>query len=192
MNYSKIFKRQTFVVVASVCALIMVFAGVSYALFQKNLQGSDLVINTGTLKITFHEGTVITDDLVPMSDSDGKTNGNSYTFTVDNSGSLNVKYQIQIYNDKSATGTLVPHQYVMLSLDGGNPVKLSDLTKDSGTSESDYVYVLGTGTIAAKTGSDTPSNTHTVRVWIKSDAPASIIGNVVALKLNVISEVQGT
>ena len=84
MNYSNIFKKQTTLIVGSVCVLLIVFLGVSYALFNKNLEGDKLVVTTGDLKVTYNGGNLIGGDLTPLSDADGKINGSLYTFSINN------------------------------------------------------------------------------------------------------------
>ncbi len=59
MNYSNIFRKQTTLIVGSICLLLIVFLGISYALFNKNLEGDKLVVNTGDLKVTYTGGNQI-------------------------------------------------------------------------------------------------------------------------------------
>lgn len=183
MNYSNIFKKQTFLIVGSICLLMAVFVGISYALFSKNLEGDKLVVKTGDLKVTFAEGNVIGGEIIPLSDDDGKTEGSLYSFSIQNTGTINSSYTISIATDATIVGTHLPHQYIRVSYDGGDPVTLSSLTKMSGTEDNNTVYFLKQGSI-----SNGATENHELRVWISEDSPASIIGNVVALKLKVLSE----
>lgn len=184
MNYSNIFKKQTTLIVGSICLLLIVFLGISYALFSKNLEGNKLVVKTGDLKVTFAGGNSIGGEIVPLSDTDGKTSGSLYSFTIQNNGTINSAYTISIYADSTIAETKLPHQYIRVSYDNGNPVALNSLTKMSGTSDNNAVYLLKQGGIV--TGA---TESHTLRVWVSDAAPSSIAGNVVALKIKVLSEV---
>ena len=187
MDYSKIFKKQGFLVVGSICLILIVLIGVSYAIFQKNLiSENNLVVKAGDLEITFNEGTTISGELVPMTDDDGVESGSEYSFTVENTGTLDASFSIQIYADTLVSGTHIPHKYVKLSYDGGEAMRLSDLEKvTTGANESGNVYKVGSGSINSGTNQD-----HVIRLWVSNDAPTDIIGNVIAFKLKVVSEVK--
>lgn len=189
MNYSNIFKKQTFLIVGSICLLMIVFVGISYALFSKNLESKELVVKTGDLKVTFTGGNVIGGDIIPLSDSDGMTNGALYSFDIDNtSGKLDTSYTISILTDSSVTGTRLPHSYIRLSYDGATPVTLSSLPVSSGTTDNDKVYILKTSGIAKGIKDDK----HNLRVWVSNSVPSNVVGNTVGLKLKVISEVDAS
>lgn len=187
MNYSNIFKKQTTLIVGSICLLLIVFLGISYALFNKNLEGDKLVVTTGDLKVTYTGGNLIGGDIIPLSDADGKANGSLYSFTINNNGTINSFYTISISADSTISGTKLPHQYIKVSYDGGNPVALNSLTKMSGSTENDAVYLLKQSGIV--TGA---TENHTLRVWISDTIPTSVVGNIVALKIKVLSEVNAS
>lgn len=185
MNYSNIFKRQTFMVVGAICIIMVVFIGISLALFTKNVEGKNLVVKSGNLQITFKQGNAISGELLPMSDTDGKSKGSLYSFDITNTGTVEANYSVQIYADTSVSGTHIPHQYVRVSYDGGTPVALSSLEKaTTGAKESGNVYTFGKNNISVGT---TNKQSHTIRIWIKEGAPTSIIGNTIALKIKVVS-----
>lgn len=181
MNYSNIFKKQTFLIVGSICLLMAVFVGISYALFSKNLEGDKLVVKTGDLNVTFNEGNIIGGEVVPLSDADGKANGSLYSFSIRNTGNINTAYTISI---SALSGSSLPHQYIRISYDGGTPVALNSLTKMSGTSDANNVYLLKQGGIVSGA-----TESHQLRVWVSNSAPSSVIGNGIGLKLKVLSEV---
>lgn len=187
MNYSNIFKKQTFLIVGSICLLMAVFVGISYALFTKNLEGDKLVVKTGDLKVTFAGGNLIGGEIIPLSDTDGKTDGSLYSFSIQNTGTINTAYTISIAADQTVSGTRLPHQYIKVSYDGGNPVTLSSLTKMSGTGDNDNVYMLKQGGIIKDA-----TESHQLRVWVSDSAPSSVAGNIVAFKIKVLSEVDTT
>lgn len=184
MNYSNIFKKQTTLIVGSVCILLIVFMGVSYALFNKNLEGDKLVVTTGDLKITYTGGNLIGGEIIPLSDTDGPTNGSLYSFEINNEGTINSSYTITLSTDETVTGTKLAHQYIRLSYDGGAPVTLSTLTKMSGSSENNSVYLLKQAGIT-----NGAVENHNLRVWISDSAPTSAVNSIVALKIKIASEV---
>lgn len=186
MNYSKIFKKQSTFVVLSVVLLLVLFIGVSYAIFQQRLESTNnMVLKSGNFELSFTEGSEITADVIPMSDETGLTGGELYTFNVKNTGSINAKYSILLYTDTSVSGTYIPHEYLRVSYDSGTPKSLSDFIKDTiGEDESGNYYKIATGTLDSNTNED-----HNIRIWIKEDAPSSVVGNVVALKIKLVSEV---
>lgn len=187
MNYSNIFKKQTTLIVGSVCVLLIVFLGVSYALFNKNLEGDKLVVTTGDLKVTYNGGNLIGGDLTPLSDADGKINGSLYTFSINNNGTIDSNYTVTIGVDSSVNGVKLPHKYIKLSYNDGNIITLDELTKMSGTSETDSVYLLKQGSIV-----NGATEEHSLRVWVSENAPTTIEGNIVALKIKVLSEVDAS
>ncbi|MGM9834606.1 MAG: hypothetical protein ACI31M_02350 [Bacilli bacterium] len=185
MKLNEMFKRQTFLIVGSIVLLLIVFAGISYAFFTKVLKSeNDIIVKSGDLEITFNGSDTITGDFLPLSNDDGMVQS-GYTFTVNNTGTLNAAYKVEVYADTSVEGTHIPHQYLMISLNGGEAVQLSTLTKTTTNEvEKENVYLLGNGTVEKKN-----SKENIIRLWIKEDAPTDIIGSKVALKVKVTSEV---
>lgn len=185
MQLNRLFKRQTYLIVGSIVLLLIVFAGISYAFFTKTIKSEgDVVIKSGDLQINFNGNDVLSGDFLPLSNADGMALS-GYTFSVENTGSLNVSYKVEIYNDTSVAGTMIPHEYLMVSYNGAEAKQLSTIDKTTtGEDENGNVYLLGNATLASNNTSD-----NVIRVWIKDDAPASIVGNKVALKVKVTSEV---
>ncbi len=108
MNYKKIFKRETKVIAYVVICLTLVVLGTSYALFlQVNNNTNNQVVKAGTLQITFSEGTTtgVTEDddscLSPKSDSEGSTEGCNFKFSLTNTGTLPMQYNLLIYDNKT-------------------------------------------------------------------------------------------
>lgn len=185
MKLDGVFKRQTFLIVGSIVLLLVVFAGISYAFFTKVIKSeSDVIVRSGDLQIIFNGSDVISGDFLPISNEDGMAM-DGYTFSVSNTGSLNVAYKVEIYSDTSIDGTPIPHEYIMVSFNGEEAKQLSTLTTTAtGYSEIENVYLLGNANLAKNNTSD-----NTIKLWISEDAPLSIIGNKVAFKVKVTSDV---
>lgn len=182
------FKKRMYYIIGLLIVVLVVFAGISFAFFTQVIKSeNDVVVKTGDLVITFNNGDTISGDFVPTSDDIGMTL-DGYTFKVKNDGTLNASYKIELYADSSVEGTHIPHEYLMVSIDGEPAKQLSTFTKST-TSENELenVYLIGEGTV-----DKTLESTHVIRVWIKTDAPNTIIGNKVALKVKVTSEVNKT
>ncbi len=95
MKYTSIFKRQSFIIVISIITISVIIIGASYALFVSSHQGEDQTLSAGTLSATFTEDTIISTNLVPLSDVDAlAASDNVYTFSLSNTGSLAMEYKI--------------------------------------------------------------------------------------------------
>ena len=118
-----------------------------------------------------------------------------------NNGTLPASYDLVIYNDPTVyttnalKDTAVPFSNIKVSVDGGTPSLISALTLDTASQsisssvpyyEHQIKYIVKSGlTLAGKVGNTTDSKTHTIRVWIKSDAEEEgVSGGRVALKVD--------
>jgi hypothetical protein len=190
VNYKQIIKKQTTIIALSVIGMCLIIISTSYALFMKvNTSTNNQVVEAGTLTTTYSNGSTLTTSMVPQSDTDGlATTG--YAFSVTNTGTLPMKYEITIYNDPDVTLTNeVAQQYIRISLDNGTPRTLSGIAKTSDTAtetnENNIKRVLSSGLVIMPTGQTGDVATHNVKLWIDEDAPESIIGKTVALEISV-------
>ena len=190
MRYENIIKKQTTIIAVSVIVMVIIIISSSYALFmQVDESKSVQTISSGTLLAQFSSGTTITAAFVPVSDTDGlATTG--YSFIVTNTGTLDMNYEITIYNDPDATLTnALAHQYIKVSIDGATPVLLSTLAKTSDTSsqtnENLIHRVVKNGLSVKAKGTTGDVATHNVKVWVDEDAPTSIIGKTINLKIGM-------
>ena len=205
MNINNVIKKQTTVIALTVIGICIGLLGISYAIFFKVDDSTNVqTVSSGSLVVQFGEGSKITTEMLPQTDEEGMAT-TGYSFSVTNKGSLDMLYDIFIYNDPDASNDtnniMLPHQYIKVSIDGSDPVLLSEL-EDSGvtvTSDSNYSDYNLTGEnnikrIAGKdifvraAGSGKDINTHIIKLWITEDAPTSIIGNTVALEIQVFGE----
>ena len=205
MNINNVIKKQTTVIALTVIGICIGLLGISYAIFFKvNDSTNNQTVSSGSLVVQFGEGSKITTEMLPQTDEEGMAT-TGYSFSVTNKGSLDMLYDIFIYNDPDASNAtnniMLPHQYIKVSLDGSDPVLLSEL-EDSGvsiTSDSNYSdynltgennikKIIGKDIFVRAAGSGKDINTHIIKLWITEDAPTSIIGNTVALEIQVFGE----
>ncbi len=205
MNINNVIKKQTTVIALTVIGICIGLLGISYAIFFKVDDSTNVqTVSSGSLVVQFGEGSKITTEMLPQTDSEGMATS-GYSFSVTNKGSIDMLYDIFIYNDPDASNdfnnTMLPHQYIKVSIDGSDPVLLSEL-EDSGvtvTSDSNYSSynltgennikrIVGKDIFVRAAGSGKDVNTHIIKLWITEDAPTSIIGNTVALEIQVFGE----
>ncbi len=216
MNYKNVFKRETKVVAIVVIALTLVVIGSSYALFmQVDDNDQNQVVTAGTLTIVYKNGNEVnpsanveedgTTCLTPMGDEDGKTNGCNFQLSIENKGTLPMKFDLLIYNGSSTTD-LVSYDYIKYHLTQrvtnavpdssslndlqGTEVesakKLSELQSPQNQEEENNKdkKVLTSGVIQPKQTIE-----YTLKIWIDDQAPESIINKQVDLQLDVAGTV---
>jgi len=201
MNYKDVIKRQTKVIAITAIALSLVVIGATYAAFmQVDTNTQDQEVVAGYLRIVYGDGSTITEDMVPMSDTQGMAQ-NGYTFTVTNngireSGDLPLEYFVSIFNNKDVGAQdFLAHSQYRISIDGSEPVYLSDLAKTADTAtetvENNIKRLLLTDWIDVRNtaGDTSPVNMHTIKIWIKEDADTNIVGKKVNLQIKVTGEV---
>lgn len=203
MNYKRIFKRETKVIVYIVICLTLVVMGTSYALFlQVNHNTNNQVVTAGSLKITYSGGNTVTVDensdsncLTPQNDSDGGGNGGcKFTLSISNTGTLPMQYNLLIYNNTSdapSGATFVNHSLIRHSLrkqytvaNKNETVTTAAALGDLNNYNSTTKRILETSVIEAG-----ETITFALNIWIDESASADIIGQYVYLKLDVMGTV---
>lgn len=212
MNYTNIIKRQNRAMIIIVFVLVLAVLGVSYAVFmQVGSNTNNQVITAGVLKIEYAStngyinGSNST--IVPKS-NDKAFEEAGYNFSVKNTGTLPVTYQVYLYinydeyeKDKAA-GTIKGNifeklEYLKYSLNTNNNKKnkiskLASVKKyvDETLVETSKLvrkYQIYEGTLS---GNQTIDN-HNLRLWLDEDADLDQINRYVYLKLEVNSYVTG-
>ena len=192
MKYTNIFKKQSFIIVVSIILITVIIIGASYALFVSSHQGEDQTLSAGTLSATFTEDTIISANLVPLSDADAlAASNNVYTFSLSNTGSLAMEYKLTLSNylDGVNDSNMLAHKYIKIKFDNETPVYLDSLPKvdSSKTNENEIVYVIKTGII----NSGVSNESHTIRIWISdtdssgAETEESIIGKTIGFKIGL-------
>jgi len=153
---------------------IVALVGATYAAFTYlGIGEKKNVIETGDLRLKLDEGTsagISLDNAVPVTDEVGLTN-TPYKFTLENTGSLPMKYRIRVVEDTAA-----------ITADGCSSKKLDfaklrfQIKKNSTAGSSlplnnDSNYVIDEGTLAVN-----GKNTYELRLWIASTAGNEVSG----------------
>lgn len=189
-----------------VVILLVAVLGISYALFMQVTDNTNnQVVTTGTLQVEYSSNNGYIsgdtyDQLLPMSNDAGLTQ-NGYEFSVKNTGSLPVTYNVYIYinyagyNEDKASGAIDGEIFEDLSLikynlqvndDNSNSIyKISD--KVSKEENGVKKYNIYTGSVDANNA----INSHKLRIWLDEDIDTINIGKYIYLKLEVASYVTG-
>lgn len=207
MKYTKIIKKEIKVMVVVVVVLLLVVLGVSYALFMQVTDNTNnQVVTTGSLQIEYAStnGYIENDtykELLPMSNDQGLLQS-GYEFSVKNTGSLPVAYNVYLYlneeeyNKDVQAGTISGSLFEDLSLihynlqtnDDGN--KDINILSEQTIKEEDGItkYILHSDEVSSKTNT---INNHKLRIWLSEDVDVAEIGKYIYLKLEVTSYVKG-
>ena len=206
MEYKKIIKRQTKVMIFVVLVSLFLIMGTSYAYFMK-VDGNekDQVITSGTLKIDYSNKNGYIDNnvypnLVPMSNIEGlKQNG--YDFSVKNTGSLPVSYQVYLYVNKADYNKDLNNNVISGELfEDLNSINynietndiINNVIKTVGSNESKeengiLKYKIYEGNINDKNDIDR----HSLKIWLDEGVDKIQIGKYIYLKIEVQGYVTG-
>ena len=207
MKYTNIIKKEIKVMLVVVVILLVVVLGVSYALFMQVTDNTNnQVVTTGSLQIEYAStnGYIENDtykELLPMSNDQGLLQS-GYEFSVKNTGSLPVAYNVYLYvneeeyNKDVQAGTISGSLFDNLSLihynlqtnDDGN--KDINILSEQTIKEEDGIakYILHSDEVSSKTNT---INNHKLRIWLSEDIDVEEIGKYIYLKLEVTSYVKG-
>ena len=207
MKYTNIIKKEIKVMLVVVVILLVVVLGVSYALFMQVTDNTNnQVVTTGSLQIEYAStnGYIENDtykELLPMSNDQGLLQS-GYEFSVKNTGSLPVAYNVYLYvneeeyNKDVQAGTISGSLFDNLSLihynlqtnDDGN--KDINILSEQTIKEEDGIakYILHSDEVSSKTNT---INNHKLRIWLSEDIDVAEIGKYIYLKLEVTSYVKG-
>jgi len=203
MNYKAIIKRQSTIIAVAVICLTLTTIGVSYALFfQVETNSNNQVVQAGSLDVAYGSGTasISATEFEPLSDDDALlTSSITGTIYIENKGTLPANYTVKLGNDiesfnnrsdKSENDKLISHEHLKVAayLDGSlvlEPVLLSELETSSDNEDMKILFK----DIINTTGTGENTATIVLKVWVTEDAPESIIGDHIYLKMDVTSEV---
>ena len=155
-------------IVGILCSIL----GVSYALFIKNLSGSNNNSLTATcFNVTFtDQNNIGLTSTYPLLDKDGKKL-TPYEFTITNNCDTYVKYDINL--EVLKTSTLTNMDYIKLMLDDGSPALVSkyDVTTKTLNNASSAYKIKGDLYLDAK-----ESKTYKLRLWLDENVTTETEG----------------
>jgi len=201
MNYKAIIKKQSTVIAIAVICLTIATIGVSFALFfQVETNSNNQIVTAGTLNVSYGSGSssISATELVPTSDDEALTSSTmTGTIYIENKGTLPANYEIALGNDTKAITSagiseeeLLSHEYIRVAayVNGELLIEPTTLNKLATSENSTDLYKLFDGTIET-TGTGNSTLTVVIKVWVSENAPESIIGDYVYLKMDITSEV---
>ena len=160
---TKMAKRQLFVTLLSIIGVTVASLGSAYAVFTSVSKSADYnVIKVGTLNIDFgadSSNTINLSGQYPVSDEEGMKL-TPYVFTITNTGTLTVDYEVFIQDDTdmigqdNCSGNQLNKDYIRYKLNTGSPANLSSIAGSN--------YRIATGSLEAG-----GSVTYTLYVWIR-------------------------
>ena len=186
-NKFRLFKHQVLITGIAVFALVVSMIGGSYAIFSDSKGASEYnSIQIGDLEISYVDngdgyGDILSlNGAYPMSNAEG-AQVSPYRFSIENTGTIKANFKLKLVNDESiiqsdgCSNNLLDPQYIMYKLDNQQPKQLSSVAS------SGYVILEGSN---VEGGEDDAGNTinsgsmqiHELRIWIKDDAPNSVLG----------------
>ena len=202
MNYTKIIKRETKLMVVIITLLVVIITGASYAMFMRvNSSENDQVVTTGDLRISYSSTNGYINgntyrELIPLSNTEG-LGQTGYSFSVQNTGSLAMTYSVYLYVDSASYATDNPSGALFEDLDS---IKFNLETNNSSTNNISKIsyqykktedgidkYEIYTGTLSTTNAKDD----HVLKIWLDDTLDVANIGKYVYLKLEVSGNVTG-
>lgn len=183
---NRFIKRQ-FIIMLFIMAVTLTGAFYSsYAFFHQESEGKEQTVVAGNLSISYEGGSIISGDLLPMSDEEGLQT-TPYAFEISNTGTLPVDYSVYIHDTKNMDSTIsLDHSYIRISIDGNEARYLSDYEQE----DMEKAIYRGVLDVPLQNSDIIAQKKHEVRVWIDESAPTDIIGKTVNLQLEVIGIVR--
>ena len=176
--------KKRYVLIISLILVIIKILGVSYALLQKDIIGSNgkIIYKIGDLEVKLDETgskDISLTNTIPQEDSKGLSS-EPYSFLLINNGTTDLKYTIYLEDDKEAKnkcGTdceLVPYKFIRYNLaSDSESLKTSNLSTTSNA--------LYTGTIKSKA-----TDKFNLRVWLSIDADNTAMNKYYFGKIKVV------
>ena len=176
--------KKRYVLIISLILVIIMILGVSYALLQKDIIGSNekIIYKIGDLEVKLDESSskdISLTNALPTEDVDG-LNTEPYSFSIVNNAVTDLKYTIYLEDDteaKNKCGTdceLVTYNFIRYNLSNDN----SSLKTENLQSSSTELY---TGTISSKS-----TDKFNLRVWLSIDADNTAMNKYYFGKIRVV------
>ena len=152
-----------------IIAVIAIIAGSTYAYWQitkTQKNANDIVAACLNFTIENERGAFGLEDAAPLTDAEGAAL-NGYTFSVENKCDEAVNYIVGLDALEHSSGKYLSHDNLKVKLDKKS-AKIYSSLKDAGNPN-----VLASKQLSLETVEGKGTNTHNVKIWIKSDAPVS-------------------
>ena len=177
-------RREKYILIISLILGIIMIFGISYALLQKDIIGSNgkVIYQVGDLEVKLDESSskdISLTNAIPEEDSEGLSN-EPYSFSLVNNATTDLKYTIYLEDDtdaKNKCGTdceLVPYKFIRYNLSTDN----ESLKTDNLSSSSNELY---TGAISSKS-----TDKFNLRIWLSIDANNTAMNKYYFGKLKVV------
>ena len=175
LNVKKTNYQRVFFLLVGFLGVLCITVGGSYAYLTFEVTGQEInYIQAGTLVVDFaNESSGITMvNAVPQRDGEALINNDEYTFTVQNTGSIDASYTVTLKNVCATTssypvgeGTVtpdvcIPFDYIRVGVKEGDDV-YTVKTPSNGT------ITLATGELLA--GAASPN--FSIKIWLSEDTP---------------------
>lgn len=190
--FDRLIRKHIALAVLSFVAVALFASGVSYALFQidhKNTVDQTVAVGTLDTNISSIEGGIVVTDLYPQRESDITNSDKKYTFTIANTGTYDVEYEVYL---KDATDALLAsstayseykrianehYQYINYKLDEKKAQNLTSV-------QNGEKFVILKGFLSAGASED-----HSIQFFLdngdttETGAPNEINGSVLSLDI---------
>lgn len=193
---TKVIKKNIFISILSVIALIMLATGISYALFIKEDFNTDnQIISVGSIEASLSSSTGVLSisNLSPKKYSSLEPNENTYSFTVTNTGEYTLQYEVYLVDNTNeflsecedmggcpnfSNSRLRPESFNYINFKSGNTIgNFGDIYREG-------KKTLGTGTILPN-----EAKTYTIQIWLDPSSSNDVIGKTASfnIKLNAVA-----
>lgn len=174
--------KELILAITTIVIGIVAIIGTSYAVFSTMVKGNEEhSVIAGTFDVTFTEGSsIVLDNAYPISDTKGMET-TPYTFTIENTGSVDAMYRVRLEEDNSDPSKKVASDKIKISYKKGSgsystPQLVSTL-EDGLIIETDQSLDVG------------ESASYEIKMWVDESAGNEIQGKVYKTKI-VVEAVQ--
>lgn len=179
-NENKHSKKKYLIIII---LLLILLIGGTYAWLTVKYTGNKInKIRAGKLELLLNETSegISIQNAVPMTDQDGNSMTEAYTFTLKNTGNLGSDYIIYLDDVDITDGSMrMDDKYVKYSLTKNGGITSIKLLSEIGKNPN---RILDSGTISADS-----TNTYTLKMWIDSAATNEVMETVLLTKLRVVA-----
>lgn len=217
VNFKKItefIKKRNFIIAFGVFVLTIFSIGLSYAsFFSVKTNTTNQAITTGTLSVSYgnEASAILKNNMQTMSNEDGLKKGETTVVYIQNTGSLdstftlNIGYDMDNFINRSGysdSDMLTPLDYVMVAVyqyNGvgkedtliGEPVAITDLPIYS-LNSSDYRYNRYTLNVSSvgSTSSTSATKTYKIKMWLSDKAIPKASYSYFYINTEVVAEVE--